>query len=199
MEIEFAGNKRESAKAFGSLKRDYPMAAVAIFVMLAGLFKSYAQPLIVLAAIPFGVNGALVGHLIMGYPLTMLSTMGLVALTGIVVNDSLILVDFINRERRAGMSTVEAVITGGKRRLRPILLTSLTTILGLAPMMAEQSFQARFLIPMAISISFGLAFATVLTLLVVPSLYLMVEDLRRGVHLLWYGTQPPAPGAELET
>jgi len=114
LRIEFAGNKRETAKAFGSLKRDFVMAVVAIFVMLAGLFKSYAQPLIVLAAIPFGLNGALVGHLVMGYPLTVLSTIGLVALTGIVVNDALILVDFVNHERRAGTPVVEAVISGGK-------------------------------------------------------------------------------------
>ena len=126
----------------------------------------------------------------MGYPLTILSMIGLVALTGIVVNDALILVDFINKEVAAGKSRFEAVISGGKRRLRPIILTSLTTVLGLAPLMAEQSFQARFLIPMAISISFGLAFGTILTLVVVPSIYMIVEDLHVLTCRLWYGSEP---------
>jgi len=190
LRIEFAGNKREAAKSLGSLKRDFVIAILVIFVMLAGLFKSYIQPLVVLTAVPFGLNGAVAGHLIMGYPLTILSMIGIVALTGIVVNDALILVDFINKERVRGMPTLEAVISGGKRRLRPILLTSLTTILGLAPLMAETSFQARFLIPMAVSISFGLGFATVLTLVVVPSIYVITEDLRRLGHQLWHGPAP---------
>jgi len=190
LRIEFAGNKRETAKSFGSLKRDFAIALLLIFVMLAGLFKSYIQPLVVMTAVPFGLNGAVAGHLIMGYPLTLLSTIGIVALTGIVVNDALILVDFINKERTAGTPTIEAVISGGKRRLRPIILTSLTTILGLAPLMVETSFQARFLIPMAISISFGLGFATMLTLLVVPSIYVTVEDFRRIGHRVWHGPTP---------
>ena len=190
--IGFSGNKLETAKSFGSLKRDFLIALLMIYVMLAALFKSYIQPLIVLIAVPFGLNGAIAGHFIMGYPLTILSLIGLVALTGIVVNDALILVDFINKEAAEGRPVYEAVIDGGKRRLRPIILTSLTTVFGLAPMMAEQSFQAKFLIPMAISISFGLAFATVLTLVVVPSIYMIVEDLRQLTHYLWYG-QPAVP------
>ncbi len=194
MRIEFAGNKRETAKSLGSLKRDFLVAVLLIFVMLTGLFRSYSQPLIVLTAIPFGLNGAVAGHLIMGYPLTILSTIGLVALTGIVVNDALILVDFINKEVAGGKPLFEAVVSGGKRRLRPIILTSLTTILGLAPLMAETSFQARFLIPMAISISFGLAFATVLTLVVVPAIYMIVNDLQRVGARVWYGPEPqPMP------
>jgi multidrug efflux pump subunit AcrB len=184
LQIQYAGNKREAAKSFGSLRRDFVIALAIIYVMLAGLFKSYVQPLVVLAAVPFGLIGAIGGHFAMGYPMTVLSMIGLVALTGIVVNDSLILVDFINNERLAGKSTYEAVISAGRRRLRPILLTSLTTILGLAPLMTETSFQARFLIPMAISISFGLAFATVLTLILVPSIFLIVDDIIRGVRTL---------------
>jgi len=159
--VRFTGNRRETLKALGSLRRDFLIAIALIYCMLAGLFRSYLQPLVVLTAVPFGLIGAVLGHLLMGYPLTILSAIGLVALTGIVVNDALILVDFINKQRAAGVPLVEAVIAGGIRRLRPIILTSLTTVLGLAPLMAEQSFQARFLIPMAISISFGLAFATV--------------------------------------
>jgi multidrug efflux pump subunit AcrB len=162
---------------------------------LAGLFKSYFQPLIVLTAVPFGLNGAIFGHLIMGYPLTLLSMIGIVALTGIVVNDALILVNFVNKDVAGGKPVFEAVIAGGRRRLRPILLTSLTTILGLAPIMAETSFQARFLIPMAVSISFGLAFGTVLTLIVVPSIYMIVEDFHWLVCRIWYGEAPQASHA----
>ncbi len=189
--IDFAGNKRETMKAFGSLKRDFFIAMGLIFVMLAGLFKSYVQPMIVMTAIPFGLIGAVAGHFVMGYPLTILSMIGLVALTGIVVNDALIMVDFINREVAAGQPVFDAVIAGGRRRLRPILLTSLTTILGLAPLMAESSFQARFLIPMAISISFGLGFATVLTLVAVPAIYMIVDDVTRAAAWVWRGPDGP--------
>ncbi|MCK4340743.1 MAG: efflux RND transporter permease subunit [Phycisphaerae bacterium] len=199
LRIAFAGNKRETNKSLVSLRRDFMIAILIIFVMLAGLFKSYVHPLVVLAAVPFGVTGAIVGHYLMGYSMTILSMIGLVALTGIVVNDALILVDFIKKELAAGLPTIEAVISAGRRRLRPIILTSLTTILGLAPLMLEQSFQARFLIPMAISISFGLIFATVLTLVVVPALYLIVEDLRAAAHWLWFGTaQVPTPTSASE-
>ena len=194
--MAFAGNKRETTKSLDSLRRDFVIAVLLIFVMLAGLFKSYADPIVVLAAVPFGITGAVVGHWLMGYSLTILSTIGLVALTGIVVNDALILVDFIKKERAAGRPLVEAVTMAGRRRLRPIILTSLTTILGLAPLMTEQSFQARFLIPMAISISFGLVFATVLTLVVVPALYLIVEDCRQLVVWLWTGKRAWAAAGE---
>ncbi len=187
LRVDFGGNKRELAKSFGSLKRDFLIALVVIFVLLAGLFKSYIQPMIVMTAIPFGLIGAVVGHYLMGYPLTILSIIGIVALTGIAVNDSLILVDFTNKETLQGSSAFEAIIKAGQRRLRPIILTSLTTILGLAPMMAETSWQARFLIPMAISISFGLIFTTVLTLLVVPAIYLIVDDFLRMADRVWYG------------
>jgi multidrug efflux pump subunit AcrB len=147
-----------------------------------------------MTAVPFGVIGVILGHLLMGYPLTILSVIGAVALTGIVVNDSLILVNFINAENRAGASRGDAIITAGRRRLRPILLTSLTTILGLAPMLTETSFQAKFLIPMAVSISFGLAFATLLTLVVVPSAYLILYDLKGLARRIWHG--PPEAAAD---
>ncbi len=193
LRIALAGNKREFAKSFGSLRRDFLIAVVVIFVMLAGLFKSYIHPLVVLSAVPFGVTGAIVGHLLMGYPMTILSMIGLVALTGIVVNDALILVDFIKKELATGKATLEAVVSAGRRRLRPIMLTSLTTILGLAPLMTEQSFQARFLIPMAISISFGLAFATLLTLIVVPSLFMIAEDAKMIATWLRTGSTRVVP------
>jgi HAE1 family hydrophobic/amphiphilic exporter-1 len=195
--VRFAegGASREFVKSFSSLKRDYLIALVSVFVLLAGLFKSYLQPIIVMTAIPFGLIGAVFGHYVMGYPLTMMSMIGLVALTGIVVNDSLILVDFINRRVRSGVAVRQAVIDGGMARLRAIMLTSITTVLGLAPLLTEQSFQAKFLIPMGISIAFGLVFATALTLVVVPCLYVMLEDARRVLGavraFLWPGpTQP---------
>ena len=188
--VVFAGNKRETAKSLGSLRRDFFIALTIIYFMLAGLFKSYIQPLVVLTAVPFGLNGVIAGHLMTGYPLTILSMIGAVALTGIVVNDALILVNFINKEVESGQAVGQAVISAGLRRLRPILLTSLTTILGLAPLMTETSFQAKFLIPMAISISFGLAFATVLTLVVVPANYVIVHDLKLIARRIWRGPAP---------
>ncbi len=176
--LEFGGQKREMAKAFGSLKHSFVIALVLIYVILAALFRSYVQPLIVMAVIPFGLIGAVAGHYVMGYPLTIASMIGIVALTGIVVNDSMILVTFVNRRVADGVPPTEAVIEGGKARLRPILLTSATTVLGVAPLLAEGSFQAGFLIPMGISVSAGLIFATVLTLVAVPSLYLIAIDLK---------------------
>jgi multidrug efflux pump subunit AcrB len=135
-----------------------------------------------MGTIPFSIIGAILGHFVTGYPFTLLSMIGSVALAGIVVNDSLILVDFVNRWRRKGMPIRDAVVAGGRARLRPILLTSITTISGLAPLMLERSFQAKFLVPMAISIVYGLAFATILTLFLVPSLYRIGDDMHRLIH-----------------
>jgi len=177
--FEFGGQRLEMRKSFGSLKTTYPIALALIYVLLAGLFKSYIQPLIVMIVIPFGFIGVVVGHYIMGYPLTIMSTFGMVALTGIVVNDSMILVVFINRRIEEGVTPFEAVVDGGLSRLRAILLTSATTVLGLLPLIFETSFQARFLIPMAVAVSSGLIFATVLTLVGVPSIYLIVLDAKR--------------------
>ena len=151
-------------------------AALAIYAMLAIPFKSYAQPLIIMIAIPFGVVGAIIGHLIMGYSLSVLSLFGIVALSGVVVNDSLVLIDFANRRRREGMNGHDAILQAALQRFRPILLTTLTTCGGLAPMILETSRQARFLIPMAISLGFGILFATMITLILVPCLYMAIED-----------------------
>jgi multidrug efflux pump subunit AcrB len=149
-----------------------------IFLLLASQFRSYIQPVIIMMAIPFGLIGAILGHLIMGIEFTIVSIFGIVALSGIVVNDSLILIDFINRALRSGIDVNQAVIESGKARFRPVLLTSVTTIAGLFPLLLERSFQAQFLIPMAVSICFGLLIATVLTLLYVPALYLIVADVK---------------------
>ncbi len=195
----FGGQSEEFAKSFSSIKRDGALALAGIYILLVALFKSYTQPAIVMTAIPFGFVGALAGHYAMGYPLTMFSIIGLVALTGIVVNDSLILVSFVNQRVEEGRSIVEAVIDGGMSRLRAILLTSITTILGLAPLLTETSFQARFLIPMGISIAAGLAFATFLTLILVPCFCVIEKDVRRAVHGFWeylWPTQTPKPVTE---
>ena len=147
-----------------------------IFSLLALQFRSYLQPLIVMSAIPFGIVGAVMGHYLLGFTLSIVSVLGMVALSGIVVNDSLIMVDFINRFREQGHRLREAVLEAGVRRFRPIVLTTLTTFFGLMPMMFETSRQARFLIPMAISLAFGVLFATFITLVLVPVFYYLLND-----------------------
>lgn len=149
-----------------------------IYALLAVPFRSYLQPLIVMFVIPFGISGAILGHFVTGQDLSLLSLLGIIALTGVVVNDSLVLVDYINRRRREGMPVWQAVCTGGQARFRPILLTSLTTFAGLVPILLERSLQAKFLVPMATSLSFGVLFATFITLILVPCCYLILEDLK---------------------
>jgi multidrug efflux pump subunit AcrB len=153
-----------------------------------------------MAAIPFGVVGAVIGHVVMGYGLSVISLMGIVALSGVVVNDSLILVDSANRAHRGGLTPFESIAGAGVRRFRPIILTSLTTFFGLAPMIFETSLQARFLIPMAISLGFGILFTTFVVLLLVPSLFLITEDIRRlfGVREMGTGQDGEGPADPLE-
>jgi multidrug efflux pump subunit AcrB len=134
-----------------------------------------------MSAIPFGIVGATLGHVLLGFSLSFLSMFGLVALAGVVVNDSLILIDLINRERQQGIAGHQLIRDCATRRFRPIMLTTLTTFLGLTPMMLEKSLQAQFLIPMAISLAFGVLFATVITLVLVPSLYMILEDIKRSL------------------
>lgn len=172
------GESREAAEGNQALLASGLVVLLVIYGMLAVPFRSYLQPLIVMSVIPFGLVGALLGHLVMGYPVSTLSIYGIMALTGVVVNDSLVLVDFINRQVREGQPLMEAVRDAGGRRFRPILLTSLTTFCGLIPILLERSLQAQFLIPMAISLSFGIVFATFITLLLVPALYTILEDLK---------------------
>ncbi|MCB9851934.1 MAG: efflux RND transporter permease subunit [Phycisphaerales bacterium] len=184
IEITCGGQQEERMKSLGSLKTDFIAALLMIYAILAALFRSYVQPIIVMTAIPFGIIGVILGHLAFGSPLTFFSMIGLVALSGIVVNDSLILMEFINRQRAEGTPAYEAVILGGRARLRAILLTSITTVLGLGPLLTETSFQAKFLIPMGISIAAGLIFATVLTLIGIPTLYMIMIDAQRGLGRL---------------
>lgn len=166
-----------------SLGKNYIIALIAIFVMLGVIFKSYIQPIIVMISIPFGIVGAVVGHLIMGFNLSVISMLGITALSGVVLNDSLILIDYANRKRRDGISMYESIVLAGVRRFRPIMLTTLTTFFGLAPMIFETSFQARILVPMAISLGYGILFATLIILFLVPCLYLILEDVRKFLHL----------------
>jgi multidrug efflux pump subunit AcrB len=177
----FEGHQAEMRDSLGSLKTGFILAMLAIYALLAIPFGSYVQPVIVMMSIPFGIVGAVIGHLLMGYSLSVMSMMGIVALSGVVVNDALVLIVFANRRRAAGVPAVEAVRLAGVRRFRPVILTTLTTFGGLAPMIFETSRQARFMIPMALSLGFGILFATGITLLLVPCLYVMADDVR---HLI---------------
>jgi multidrug efflux pump subunit AcrB len=183
LEVGLVGSQRSQAEAFASLGRSYLFALFVIYALLAIPFRSYLQPFIVMSAIPFGIVGAVFGHLVLGYGLSIISMMGIVALSGVVVNDTLVLLDDTNRRRGRGLLPLDAILQSGARRLRPILLTSLTTFFGLLPMIFEREVQAQFLVPMAISLGVGVLFATLIALLVVPALYLIVEDVRRLLGL----------------
>jgi multidrug efflux pump subunit AcrB len=148
-----------------------------IYAMLAVPLNSYLQPAIIMMAIPFGIVGAVIGHMIMGYSLSVISMFGVLALTGVVINDSLVLIDAANRRRRSGLVPYASILQAALQRFRPIILTTLTTFGGLTPMIFETSRQARFLIPMAVSLGFGVLFATLITLALIPCLYLIVDDL----------------------
>ena len=186
------GRQQDMKESTESLYTDLFLALFAIYVLLAVPFRSYYQPIVVMIAIPFGIVGAVLGHILMGYSLSLMSMMGIVALCGVVVNDSLILIDYANRQWRKGASPFEAIHKAGGRRFRPILMTTLTTFGGLAPMIFETSRQARFMIPMAISLGFGILFATSITLVIVPCLYLMAEDVRRIIGRLPATSREPA-------
>ena len=194
----FEGEQQQQRDLLGELGRGFMLALLAIYALLAIPFKSYLQPLIVMSAIPFGIIGAIWGHIFMGMDLAILSMFGIVALTGVVVNDSLVMVDFINRSRRGGMTVTEAIAEAGSRRFRPILLTSLTTFVGLTPLILEKSLQAQFLIPMAVSLAFGVLFATLITLFLVPCLYAILEDLRALFSSDASRREPIASGFEAE-
>jgi len=180
--FSFEGEQREQQDSLKSLGLNLATALLLIFALLAIPLRRYIQPLIIMSAIPFGIVGAILGHVIMGFNLSMLSLFGIVALTGVVVNDTLIMIDLINREREKGLSLQQVILNSGMRRFRPILLTTLTTFFGLSPMILETSVQAQFLIPMAVSLGFGVVFATVISLILVPILYAILEDLKSIVY-----------------
>jgi multidrug efflux pump subunit AcrB len=188
--IDMEGEARESREMGTSLRNGFMLAFFLIYALLAIPFKSYGQPFIVLGIIPFGLVGAILGHMIMGISASFPSIFGILALMGVVVNDSLVLVDYINRHR-SGRGLMEAIQVAGVARFRPIVLTSLTTFFGLIPLLLEQSTQSQFLKPMAVSLGFGILFATVITLLVTPLFYCIYEMALGGLRRLW-----PSPKAE---
>ncbi|MFT4825141.1 MAG: multidrug efflux pump subunit AcrB [Halioglobus sp.] len=179
LSYSLAGAAEEETKLANSMLTGFTLALFAIYALLAVPTRSYLQPLIIMGVIPFGIIGAIVGHWLTGFPLSMMSMMGVIALSGVVVNDSLILVDYVNKAVADGTDHYKAVVNAGIRRFRAILLTSLTTFFGLAPILLERSVQAMEIVPMAISLAFGIVFATVITLLLVPCLYMILDDLNR--------------------
>ena len=179
--ISMQGSKKNTRESFSSLKVGFPIAMVGIFVIVATIFRSYVQPFIILFTIPFGIIGAIVGHRLLGYNLSMMSIFGMVALSGVVINDAIVLIERVNTNLSSGMKFFDAIIQGGARRFRAIFLTSISTVGGLAPLIMETDMQAKFLIPMALSVASGVVFATVLTLVLIPSLLVIVNDLRRVI------------------
>ena len=181
---QLSGAADEEKKMAVSMMVGFALALFGIYALLAIPTKSYLQPLIIMGVIPFGMIGAIFGHWVTGYPLSMMSLMGVIALSGVVVNDSLILVDFVNKARADGTELYASVVQAGMRRFRAILLTSLTTFFGLVPMLLERTTQAESMVPMAISLAFGIVFATVITLLLIPCLYMILHDLN-----LWWANR----------
>lgn len=185
--IFFKGQAEERSKSLGSLYFGFIVAMLVIYTILSTIFKSYIQPIIIMMAIPFGFIGAVFGHMFMGMELTIMSMFGLVALAGIVVNNSLLLIEFINRKIRAGSPIMLAVSRAGKERFMAIFLTSVTTCLGVTPMLFEKSIQAQFLQPCVVSLAFGLLASTIFTLLLIPGMYVILYDLMSGIASIYRG------------
>ena len=196
--FNFEGEQADQADSIREIGIGFVFALIAMYVLMAIPLRSYLQPAIIMSVIPFGVVGAVFGHILMKTELSIMSMCGIVALSGVVVNDSLVLVEYVNRHRRESQSILEAALRAGVVRFRAILLTSLTTFAGLMPMLVETDMQARFLIPMAISLGFGILFATAITLILVPSVYVMLEDLKRAIGWL-FGRERPPEGAGTST
>ena len=190
IKISLQGEQENLRDALGSIYIGFPIAIVGIFIIIATVFRSYVQPLVILFTVPFGFIGAILGHLALGFDLSIMSIFGTVALAGIVVNDAIVLIECINTNIAKGLPFYEAVCRGGVRRFRAIFLTTISTIGGLTPLILENDFQAQILIPMAIAVAAGVGFATLLTLLLIPSLMCVLNDLRRLMHRLLQGTWP---------
>jgi multidrug efflux pump subunit AcrB len=201
----YAGRQQDMSESLESLYGGFALALMAIYFLLAVPFRSYGHPLIVMTSIPFGLVGAILGHLVMGYSLSVMSMMGMVALSGVVVNGALVLIEYANHRRRElGESPMEAIHQAALRRFRPVLLTTLTTFGGLAPMIFETSRQARFMIPMALSLGYGILFAALISLILVPCLYVLYEDVLNAVRRWFRGgprvqPQPVGAGTTVET
>jgi len=175
---EVSGRIQEEMEGQAKQMRDFVLSLMVIFTLLAIPLKSYSQPLMIMTVIPFGIVGAMIGHMILGLDLNVLSMFGIIAAAGVVINDSLVMVDYVNKTRAQGVSLYDAVVWSGCKRFRAIMLTSFTTFIGLVPIMLETSMQAKMVIPMAVSLGFGVLFATVVTLVMIPSLYLIIEDMK---------------------
>jgi multidrug efflux pump subunit AcrB len=186
------GEQREQQEFLSAMWRRFGLALLVIYALLAIPLRSYTQPFLIMTAIPFGMVGATVGHVLLGYDMSMFSVIGLVALSGVVVNDNLVLVDYVNQRRAAGESVASAASVAGLARFRPIVLNSVTSFVGLLPLLLNRSVQAQFLIPMAIALSFGVLFSTLVTLVLVPATYLAFDDLRA---LCLRRAAPAAPAA----
>ena len=180
--MDLDGELEEESEFLSALLSYMALSMLIVYALMAIPFRSYFQPLLVLTAVPFGVMGAIFGHVIFDWQVSMFSLLGVIAAAGVVVNDNLVLIDRINQLRAAGHGLREALLQGGEDRFRPIILTSLTTFVGLLPIMFESSIQAQFMIPMVISLAFGVLFATGVTLLLVPCLYLLGEQV--SAHVL---------------
>lgn len=181
LQFRFKGEAEEQAESNAGVKTGVVLVLLAIYALLAIPFKSYAQPLIVMSIIPFSMIGAILGHILVGYDMSMLSVIGMMALLGVVVNDSLVLVDYINQRRSDGLEVFQAVLEAGTRRFRPVMLTSVTTFAGLTPLLLATNTQSQFLKPMAISLGFGIVYATVITLIVVPVNYVLAHKVKYAV------------------
>ncbi|BBM83297.1 efflux RND transporter permease subunit [Candidatus Uabimicrobium amorphum] len=196
VKIKTEGAQSENQRVVDSLVTGFVFGILGIYVILTLIFRSYLQPMLIMTTIPLGLIGAILGHFLLGYELTMLSFFGVVALSGVVVNDSLVLIEQINNAQRKGVNVLESVQKAGPLRFRAIILTSMTTVAGVTPLLTEQSFQAQFLKPMALSLAAGLIFATVIMLFIVPCFYLALNDIRRVFHWLKTGYWPTAEQVE---
>lgn len=193
-----AGRIQEEMESANEQLRDFAISLMIIFALLAIPLRSYSQPLIIMSVIPFGVVGAMFGHMALGMTMSGLSMFGIIAVAGIVVNDSLVMVDFVNKARAEGVAIKEAVMQAGARRFRAILLTSVTTFIGVMPIIMETSLQAKIVIPMAVSLAFGVLFATVITLILIPCQYVALEDTKRIIRK-WRGKDPIVDGQPVTT
>ena len=199
IQIALQGEKKKMKESFGSLLIGFPLAIIGMYIIIATMFRSYVQPFIILFTIPFGIIGGIWAHFALGFDLSIMSIFGMVALAGVVVNDAIVLIERVNENLAEGMNFTEALENAGKRRFRAIFLTTTSTVGGLAPLIFETDLQAKFLIPMALSIAGGVLFATVLTLVLIPSLLVILNDCRRGFFRFKYGIWPDRESVEPAT
>ncbi len=196
VEISFEGQQRRQQEFTSSLMAGFGVALIAIYILLAVAFNSYSQPIIILTALPFAYMGGILGHFFLGMDFSLYSILGIVAAAGVVVNDNLVLLDYINQIRAKGETALRAVEIAAEERFRPIFLTSFTTFIGLAPMMTETSLQAQFLIPTVVALAFGVLFSTIATLFLVPIVYLYLNDFRKNILGIFKGTKSGEVAAE---